>query len=420
MLTADLLRVRDNGREVVPRYLKLDGEGAGRLVERADQLADLFTSHAAVRGRHGELEEAIKDMIGDGTDYLLTRGLTKLLEDRCTFETTTVVEPPWVRDRLFAMSAEAHPVVSEVDVRHTTTREMLVERLVEQLRDEGHGSVGADDIEEALYGDLPANQRLVEFRPLTGRALLERYNLALAQATLFRADRLTIRLTKPRAARSRQLFRYMKFYRLMHRVTQCGRQSWELVLDGPLSLFKGGKKYGLQMALFLPALVLATDWELEADLRWGTDRQPRVFRLSSDSGLVSHYRDKGVYITEEQKHLERQFRKLKSKWKVSRTAKLINLGGKTILSPDLTFTHVDDGRTALLEIVGYWRRAWLAARIEILAQLGPDNLILAVSDRMRTGEAAAEGAGPGGVTVHTFKGVIVARRILEIVEKVAT
>ena len=50
-------------------------------------------------------------------------------------------------------------------------------------------------------------------------------------------------------------------------------------IDGPLSLFSATNKYGLQMALFLPALLLCRDFRLDAELRWGPKREPRSFHL---------------------------------------------------------------------------------------------------------------------------------------------
>ena len=53
-------------------------------------------------------------------------------------------------------------------------------------------------------------------------------------------------------------------------------------IDGPLSLFSATNKYGLQMALFLPTLLLCRDFRLDAELRWGPKREPRVFHLDGE------------------------------------------------------------------------------------------------------------------------------------------
>ena len=53
------------------------------------------------------------------------------------------------------------------------------------------------------------------------------------------------------------------------------------------------------------------------------------------------------------------------------------------------------GREALVEVLGFWRKETLQARIELLASAGPKNLVLAVPWKLRGGaedEATAAGA----------------------------
>ena len=40
-----------------------------------------------------------------------------------------------------------------------------------------------------------------------------------------------------------------------------------MYVDGPASLFKQTRKYGLQMAMFLPALLRVSRWAMEAVLQ---------------------------------------------------------------------------------------------------------------------------------------------------------
>ena len=46
-------------------------------------------------------------------------------------------------------------------------------------------------------------------------------------------------------------------------------EGYTFTIDGPLSLFTATNKYGLQIALFLPALLHCHDFRLDAELRWG-------------------------------------------------------------------------------------------------------------------------------------------------------
>ena len=95
MLTADLVRVRDDGKKLLPRYLKLDGKGYARMIARSEDLIALFVRHQGQR--KSALDDAIADLVGDGTDHMLTKGLTKLLSDRTDFETVSPVSPSDIR-----------------------------------------------------------------------------------------------------------------------------------------------------------------------------------------------------------------------------------------------------------------------------------------------------------------------------------
>jgi predicted nuclease of restriction endonuclease-like RecB superfamily len=420
MLTTDLLRVRDDGKLIAPRYLKLEGKRLEGYLERAEALIALFHRHEHLP--RVALNEAIADLVGDGTDLLLTRGLTKLLEDRSTFETVAVAPPEQVREIVFACAARHHPVVKGADAVHTVDRAGVLQQAADALtdlrraQDQAAAAVTTDEVEAALYADLEDHQRLTTFKPVEPLGLLERYNLALAQAALIRASELRITLLDASPARYRQLFRFLKFYQLMHRVRRVGA-GWELTLDGPMSLLKNTTRYGVQMALFLPALALCEGWTLEADLRWGPERSHRTFTLSDAEGLQSHYPNKGVWVTDEQKHLEERVAALNTDWAVAQEVELVDLGGRDILAPDLALINKKDKRVALLEIVGYWRKGWLEKKLEHLARFGPPNLILALSDRLQTDDDPLPADLP--VKVYFFKGVILPKRILELADAVA-
>ncbi len=80
------------------------------------------------------------------------------------------------------------------------------------------------------------------------------FEIAEAQAVLLRATRVTARVRARDAGTYRHLFRTLKFLRLLPVVTPTEKGGYEIALDGPLSLFQGGTRYGLQLGLVLPAI----------------------------------------------------------------------------------------------------------------------------------------------------------------------
>ena len=94
-----------------------------------------------------------------------------------------------------------------------------------------------------------------------------------------------------------------------------------LTLDGPTSLLKLSTRYGMALANWFPVLLLAEcDWRLEATIRWGKRGIRKQMRLSSDMGLVSHYRDSGVYVSRVEEWFEARFDTLDSGWSLRREA----------------------------------------------------------------------------------------------------
>lgn len=406
MLTADLIRARVVKGEVRPRYVADDDADVRAL---AEEMVGVFREHLG--RRRIELDDALARITGEGTDYLLHRGLAKLLFDRSTYEVRSPVDPVDLRRAVFEASAKVHPAVRVADAVHTVTRDDVLAQVAASL------GVEVAAVEQGLYADLEDEQVMTAAPELTGEALVQRYNLALAQAALLRATRLVIHLDEGDPSRFRQLFRWVKFYRLIHKAERAAGGGWQLTLDGPVSVFQQSNKYGLQLAEFLPALLLFPSWSAAAELRWGPQKKDLVFRVSREDALVSNLPDKGAYVTKEEQWVLDRFAALKTPWTLSREGSLIDLGGRGVLIPDFVARH-EDGREALVEVLGFWRAETLAARVELLQAEGPKNLVLAVPSKLR-GDVEA-GATAAGVEALFFKDVLIAKELLERVERVAT
>lgn len=398
MLTSDLLRARLHKGELRLGYL----DSSDRVLkEQAAGLIAMFREH--VGQPRGALDDALTELLGENTDYMLHRGLAKLLEDRSEFETHSKVDPVQLRRRVFESSAAVHPVARrEGDLLHTVTRASVLQQIATEF------SITPEEVEQALYADLKREQKLLSFDEIDPTALLHRYNVALAQAVLYRATSLQIEINEKDPQRVRQLFRFVKFFRLLCHAEPTPSGGYVLKLDGPTSLFQQSTKYGLQLAEFLPALLLCEGWSLSAEILWGDERKRVLWKLDAGSGLRSHYQDKGVYVTDEEAHFVKRFTALSKSWVLEKRPEILELDGRGVLVPDFVAVH-PDGREVLLEIVGFWRKAYLEARIELLEKHAPPNLILLVSERLRASEdKLAE--SPAGVVF--FKDVIPAKEVI--------
>lgn len=383
MLTSDLLLTRNEGPYLYPRYVAVDSP---RFARMAEELIAIFSDHEGKTRR--ELTEALNRYAEDSTDYRIQRGLAKLLgDDRCEFTERSIAPPAEVRQRLFALARENHPVVLQPDLIHPVTKDDVLLEVAREYKTE------PEQIAWALYADLTENHLLTRFDVPTTEWLLHRYNVALAQALLYRCVQMKLSVFRNIPSRYKQLFKFIKFYQLMHTIQGDLDSGYEVLLDGPVSMFRMSQKYGLQLAVFLPALLLCTRWKMEAEIVQ-PDGARRFFPLDESVGLVSHYRDSTMYDSLLERTFAERFAEIDSGWQIEREVVIINLK-ETVFIPDFAFRH-RDGRTALMEIVGFWRPDYLEKKIMKLKRSGRSDMVVAVSADLNVGEEDFKGV-PGRV-----------------------
>lgn len=394
MLTSDLLRVTLRKGVLKPTYLKPKNERAEAL---AESLLALYRE--AGGSARDELDEWVGELIGDAPDFLLTRGLAKLLDDRCTWASEASAPPEALRRALYDASFR----------QPRPTRGAIIDEVAAAF------SLSAAAVEASMFADLKGAELLESFKDLTAEELLARYNVGLAQAVLLRATQVVIRLTGATAAALRSLLQLIKFHQLLCVVEPDGGKGWVLTLDGPLSILQRSSRYGLKLAMILPPLLHFSAWALEATVRWPTREEPVTFAVSAKDKLVPYGRLRGAWVSEEQRLLEARITGHASGWVVQASTYMVSLGDRDMLVPDMTLVH-PDGRVAYVEVVGTWRRSWLARRLALLAEKGPPNLVLCVSKSLAAEKEALDGL-PGALVV--FAQVIPLPKLLAAVESVA-
>ena len=392
MLPSELLNYTHRAGRAYPKLL----EASGERLERASAVLEVIRNHRS-RTR-GELDEAMLALEGDAPDYRLVRGLAHLALNEAEFEIESPLEPSILRRVAFTMAAERG--YGEREAQETIEALAARENLEPAL------------LRQALYADLPENQYLKILPELSPTALIHRYNLAQTQGLLYYATNMVLQAHRNEVGEYKKLFRFLKFYGLMYAVEGDLDLGYRISVDGPASLFSQTRKYGLQMAAFLPALLHVTKWELSAELR--IQGKPTQFTLTSQSGLVSHYKKPPEFDSLLEQGFAERWKKLETPWRLEREVEIVDLKG-TVFLPDFALRHPSD-RTGYLEIVGFWRADYLQRKFEKIRRAGMSNLIVAVSERLNVGTEKLEGVtGP----VIFFKGKLEPRKVLELVEKVA-
>ena len=392
MLPSDLLFSHKRGAQIYPRFLRREQQ------VWAEQVLTLIGEHHH-RSR-GELQAALRALEGDSPDYRIVRGFAHLALNAAEFTLATgEIEPEALRRELFTLAAERG------GYGETQARQVL-EAVAPRYQLE------AETLREALYADLPEHHVLTVLPDFTPETLINRYNLAQAQVLLYSALYLPLTAHRNCAGEYRRLFRHLKFHGLMYAVEGHLDDGYQIYVDGPASLFKQTRKYGLQMAVFLPALLRVSRWEMEAVLQ--RDDQELRYRLDSQSPL----KPLGVALPTYDSLLEERFvhrwEKLATPWALEREVEIVDLKG-TVFVPDFALRHAD-GRIAHVEIMGFWHPDYLRRKLDKLRRAAMPDLIVAVSERLNVGaDDFRDIPGP----VLFFKGKLEPRAVLEALERLA-
>lgn len=383
MLTGDLIRVKYAKQRVVPLYIDRE---AAHWLEAAESLLLLYREGIGMT--RGEIEAEVDELFGGGGKATqVHRGLAKVLEDRAEFEVVADIPPDQVREKVFTAAAEyRRRLLAEAAPGHRPRfdREAVLGEVGRALE------VAPETLLNTLFADLRDENRLLRFEDITAQRLIDRYNVALAQAVLLRSVLMRAEVRNERPARYRQLFRRLKFHRLLYRVEGSMRDGYVFHIDGPLSLFSATTKYGLQVAWFLPSLLQCDDFRLDAELRWGPKREPRSFHLEASDGLVTHQADTGTFSPAELSAFVDRFRQVAPDWELSESTEVIELGRESVWVPDYRLVHRPTGTDVFLEVVGFWKKTSLERLLRLLPMHGPPRFVLAISDRLKVDEEALQ------------------------------
>jgi predicted nuclease of restriction endonuclease-like RecB superfamily len=379
MLPSDLLIHRYYGESIQPKRLPIKRD----ILAIAEDLIDLFESH---RGQtQGELNQQLQVLEGEDTDYRVKRGLAHILRSSfSTFEPVSPLEPPMLRERAFALASGAVPS-SAATQRHLQT-------LAAQLTQELDRDVAPAEIRQGLYADLKENHILTAFEAPTPEALIHRYNLSQVQGIFYKATQIRLQAYRNDPGEYKLLFRYLKLFRLMAYIEGDADQGFTIEIDGPTSLFKTSTRYGADIAKLIPAILHVTKWSLTATLvmrdRFTQQLQERRFTLDANCGLVSHYPPGKPYDSMLEESFANRWPHKQTAWRLEREEDLVPIPG-SVMIPDFRLVH-PDGRTYLLEIVGYWRPEYLRKKFAQVRKAESDNLILAVSERLNLEKAGVK------------------------------
>lgn len=378
----------------------------GRVVAFLDRMCRLVRR---LEGRpRRTVAEALRRQERRIRDVRRLAGLGRTLMDLCRFRAPPGAERALeVRDALFeARGRRWPPVPGDERLPYAEAAEAL--------------GVEETDVDRLLYADRPGAQLLVRAPRLDGERLLARYNLDLARAVLLDAERVVV------TARGgwRGIFRAVKLARLMYRLEPLGKGMHRLEVTGPAAEWvEASRRYGRRFARVVPAVARAPGWRIEADV--ARDGRIVPYVLSADDAFRG-WREPGRssrYDSSWEKELAGQFREKlgqeRDGWTLTREETPVDLGEELLL-PDFTFRH-EDGRMALVELMGFWTPEYLEQKLRKVRLAGLDHLVLVVYRGLAAGSEETETAveAAGAEVVWFVKRPLIGP-VMDAVERVAT
>jgi predicted nuclease of restriction endonuclease-like RecB superfamily len=366
MLTRELaIAAFENGRLIPDRLTR---RSHAQYTGHADRMLEVY--RRGVGRTRRDLHRDIAAVFARETDCPIRRSeaFCKLLDDASTYARGTPGAAAALRRDVFRAAAARHPLVRSPDAMYpheeVRTKNDIAARLGRTW----------DDIDGDLFADVMECHRLESFAGYAdGDALLARYNVAQVQAALFRAVEMIVWATDD----LKTILRYAKLARLMHTIRRLGDGRYEIRFDGPASVLRVTRRYGVAFARFLPALIACRGWRMHAVVQTRRAGWLAALDLTADDGLHSHLPSPDEFDSQLEAIFALDWGETRNGWSLQRESEILHQGQKTFV-PDFVLRH-EDGRTALLEIVGFWTPEYLHAKFQTLRAFADHRILVAVA-----------------------------------------
>ena len=176
-------------------------------------------------------------------------------------------------------------------------------------------------------------------------------------------------------------------------------------------------RYGLQLALALPAIASCDAWRIEAEVMWGQQRQ-RVRFLWTGVGaeaIATASPASSDGLPDDVAGLLRDVNQSDGAWRAQVASDVLVVPGAGLCVPDLVFQHRETGQQVFLEVLGFWSRDAVWRRVDLVRAGLPHPILFAVSKQLRVSEAALGDDLPGALYVYSR--VMSARAVLSRVDQ---
>jgi predicted nuclease of restriction endonuclease-like RecB superfamily len=207
-----------------------------------------------------QLHRDVESLFADEPDCPVRRihAFCKLLDDKSFYRTDVEGKAAKLRLDVFSKAARFHLLVEKSDRLFEHDETEIKSKIADEL------GLPWNEIEKGLYTDVMSFQQLERFEGYpSASALLSCYNVAQLQACLYRAERMTVIATED----LKTIIRYAKLAQLLHDIVRLSPSRYRITFSGPASILRQTRRYGVNFAKFLPALLACKDWQMTALLK---------------------------------------------------------------------------------------------------------------------------------------------------------
>jgi uncharacterized protein len=144
-----------------------------------------------------------------------------------------------------------------------------------------------------------------------------------------------------------------------------------------------------------------------------------AYHLDPNAPLTSHFKKSGLFDSRLEADFAAEFAAKfgdeRGKWVLAREDEVLLLGD-TVMIPDFSVTHKQDGRRALIEIVGFWHPEYLQRKVTKIRAANRRDLILLVYEGVNLTDARLQQV-PNEILYFPNKPVL--KDVIAAVERVA-
>jgi len=342
--------------EIQPRYAKF-------FPDNLEVAQGLIEAYKANVGKQKKVFKAVVvDLENSGHEYRFVRALALLLDRKSIFTCSIKTNPADLRKKIF-QATEKFGLTATPE-----KRQKIIEAVASEMM------LTTENVEDYLYADLDEELILEKFDPPEAMALLEQYNLSLAQTLLFDSTELNFTAS----GNWQNLFFYVKKLGLIYEVSQ--DDGFWVKIDGPVSIFKLTRRYGISIAKLLPIIVANPEWTVTAKILWKYTNEICNFKIESQkhgSLLKKPNLQPVTYDSAAEESFANQFQAVKSGWTLKREPEPVPAGNQVII-PDFSLERA--GIKIYLEIVGFWTEEYILRKAEKLKQVEAKMLLLVNED----------------------------------------